>query len=199
MLTRQLVDGLAGSSLSAPVPLDTAGVTQRDLTKLAGIYRDTRTNTTRRLDARDGQLFAGTTALRTLRDGSIGGGATRLRFMTAPDGSLREFLQPTADGDSVRFVFIQKDIWIPTSAELAAFAGRYRNEEIGVTFTVTVKGSQLEISPRGGYVEGANPIVKDGFTGLGGNVWFVRDARGRVTAMHFGSARVWDFVATKLP
>ena len=28
--------------------------------------------------------------------------------------------------------------------------------------------------------------------------WFVRDKRGRVTAMHFGSARAWDFVSVRV-
>jgi hypothetical protein len=41
--------------------------------------------------------------------------------------------------------------------------------------------------------------TREGFTSNGESVWFVRDARGRATEMHFGSARVWDFVSTRVP
>jgi hypothetical protein len=39
------------------------------------------------------------------------------------------------------------------------------------------------------------PVYRDAFTGGGiGTVWFTRDGRGRVTAMHVSAARMWDLV-----
>ena len=40
---------------------------------------------------------------------------------------------------------------------------------------------------------------RDAFASGGDAVWFERDAKGRVTAMHFGSSRVWDFVSVRVP
>ena len=91
--------------------------------------------------------------------------------------------------------------WTPTVAELTALAGRYRSEEIGVTFTVAVaaSGSTLTLSPRVGVVDTLTATYRDAFAMSGGSAWFTRDAKGRVTAMHFGSARAWDFVSTRMP
>lgn len=40
------------------------------------------------------------------------------------------------------------------------------------------------------------PVFPDGFRGASGigTIWFTRDAKGAVTQMHSGTARVWDFV-----
>ena len=88
---------------------------------------------------------------------------------------------------------------MPSAAELAALGGRYRNDEIGVTFSVTVDGDQLTVSPRHGVRTVLRPTWRDAFEGNGESVWFTRDRKGRVTAMHFGASRVWDFVSVRVP
>jgi hypothetical protein len=39
---------------------------------------------------------------------------------------------------------------------------------------------------------------RDAFGDSGETAWFVRDTRGRVSAMHFGSGRAWDFVSARV-
>jgi predicted component of type VI protein secretion system len=39
---------------------------------------------------------------------------------------------------------------------------------------------------------------RDAFGGSEETVWFVRDKQGRVSAMHFGSGRAWDFVSSRV-
>ena len=92
-----------------------------------------------------------------------------------------------------------ESVWVPTVTELASIAGRYRNDEIGVTFTVAVANGAVTVSPRVGAVDTLNATYRDAFASGGGSVWFTRDGRARVTAMHFGSARVWDFVSLRVP
>ncbi len=88
---------------------------------------------------------------------------------------------------------------MPTAAELASIVGRYRNDEIGATFTVVaLDGSRIIVSPRSVSADTLTAISRDAFVTGGGNTWFTRDVKGRVTAMHIGSARVWDFVSLRV-
>ena len=197
--THALVDALVPGLASAPAP-DTVSADAAVNARLRGIYRDMRTNTTVRLDTARGQLQrVGAGVLRPLRDGSYLMGAARVRFTRAGDGRPETMRQPTADGDTVVFAYVTESAWVPTAAELASVAGRYRNDEIGATYTVTVANGKLTVSPRVGAVDTLTPTYRDAFSAGGGSAWFTRDAKGRVTAMHFGSARAWDFVSVRVP
>jgi CubicO group peptidase (beta-lactamase class C family) len=202
--THALVDALV-PGLPAPPRPDTVAVDLPSLLRWRGIYRDTRTNTTRQLDTLQGRLRvmtagggAGAT-VQALRDGTMLLGGAPARPETGPDGRVTAFLQPTGDGDSVRFVRVADTRWVPAAAELAALAGRYRNDEIGATYTVAVANGRLTVSPRPGAVDTLVPTYRDAFDMRGGSAWFTRDRRGRVTALHFGSARAWDFVSVRVP
>jgi hypothetical protein len=122
-----------------------------------------------------------------------------IRFAYAADGRTRTFRTVTSDGDSVVHTWRQADEWKPSPADLEAFAGRFRNDEIGVTFTVAVRNGTLTVSPRSGVADTLTPTVRDAFDGSGNAVWFTRDRRGRVREMHFGASRVWDFVSVRVP
>ncbi len=168
------------------------------LQTLTGLYRDTRTNTLNELTVVQGQLRRGATRLQPLADGGFQAGATRLQI--APDArGVMTLRQPTADGDTVVFVREAEQRWVPTAAELASLAGRYRNDEIATTFTVTAVDGKLTISIRPGASEVLRPSYRDAFEASGETVWFTRDRKGRSTSMHFGSARVWDFVSMRVP
>jgi CubicO group peptidase (beta-lactamase class C family) len=202
-----IVDGLL-TDLPRAAAADTAGSTLAAPAGLAGIYRDTRTNTTLVLEASGTSVRrAGGLPVRVLADGTLLSGATRLRVDRRPDGTVRTIRQATADGDSLQYTRVADAAWTPTAADLAGLAGRYRSEEIGVTFDVTTVGAGLSISPRAGVADTVTPLyrertpggTRDGFTNGGEAVWFMRDAKGRVSAMHFGAGRVWDFVSTRVP
>ena len=106
---------------------------------------------------------------------------------------------PTADGDTVVFVREAESRWQPTAADLAAFAGRYRNDEIESTYTLSVVNGTLQLHLRPGVNGPLKPTYRDAFEDDGDSIWFTRDKKGRVTAMHFGSARAWDLVSVRLP
>lgn len=99
-----------------------------------------------------------------------------------------------SDGDTLTFAFRTDRVWQPTARDLAALEGRYRSDELDVTYQVQALGDTLTVSPRAGLVERLRPTYPDGFEGEGTAVWFTRDRSGRVTAMHFGQSRMWDLV-----
>ena len=197
--THAIVDALL-PDLPRAAAMDTVSspTEQADLANFAGFYRDTRTNTPLELELINGQLRrAGSPAGRSLRDGTVAFGATRVRLERGADGKPRSLKQATADGDTVVYVFAGAP-WTPLPVELTALAGRYRNDEIGVTFEVKAGNGILVMSPRAGVTDTLTPTYRDAFRVGGGSVWFTRDGSGRVVAKHLGSSRVWDFVSQRV-
>ena len=195
--THQLVDALAPSALAAVAPPDTIPADQSALRGWRGVYEHGWYHTPTVLDTAGGQLRNGSQPLRALRDGSYLMGGQRIRLGVDAAGT-RTIHMATSDGDSIVLTRRTESRWIPAPSELAALAGRYRNDEIGVTFTVAVDGDRLTVSPRHGVRTVLRPTWRDAFEGSGDAVWFTRDGRGRVTAMHFGTSRVWDFVSVRV-
>jgi len=80
-------------------------------------------------------------------------------------------------------------------ADLRAFAGEYRSDELDVTYTVSVRDSSLVVQS-----STLHPVLKDAFVGeYVGMVRFVRDARGAVAAftLNRNSARGVRFERVK--
>ena len=197
--THAIVDAMVPTLARATAP-DTVHADPTAIGKLRGIYKDARTNTTLQLDTVQGQLRrVGGAPLFALRDGNYGAGATRVRFTMSANGVPAAMYQPTADGDTLQFTYMADRAWTPNATELAALAGKYRNDEIGSTFTVSVMGSTLAVSPRVGVMQLLTPTYRDAFSSGSDAIWFTRDAKGKVAAMHFGSARAWDFVSMRTP
>lgn len=196
--THQIVDALNPTLPRAAAP-DTITADQATLLPWRGLYEDTRWHSVMVLDTAGGRLRQGSTPLRALRDGTWLVGTMNARLALDKDGRTRTIRSVTSDGDSVVYVRRAESAWKPTPADLGAYAGRYRSDEIGNTFTVSVVGTSLTLSPRVGVVDSLVPTYKDAFSNAETAVWFTRDAKGRVNAMHFGAARVWNFVSTRIP
>ena len=70
----------------------------------------------------------------------------------------------------------------PTATDLHSYVGKYRSEEIGVTYTIVERGSVLIIENPGRADIPVQPFSKDVFVGDSvGIVRFSRDARGVLT------------------
>ncbi|WP_373067611.1 serine hydrolase domain-containing protein [Gemmatimonas sp.] len=196
-LTHAIVDAMVPGLPRAAAP-DTVTTDAAAVAKLAGIYRDTRTNTVMVLDTSRGQLRRdGGAAFLPLRDGGYQLGASRVRFTTT-SGQPVSLRVPTSDGDTVVHAFMAAERWKPSASELLGIAGMYRNQEIGTTFAVSAAGDRLTVSPRVGVVDTLSATYRDAFVNGDETVWFVRDKQGRATAMHFGSGRAWDFVSARV-
>ena len=197
LFTRQLADVLL-PDLAAPTPVDTVAADPEALARRSGIYRSLRTHEP--FVVGTGRDLPGA-ALRATRDGGWLIGNSRALFDLAADGRPRGVRVIGADADTVAYAFVGAERWTPTPAQLAAFAGRYRSDEVAATWTISVDSGRLVASVRGAVQTTLTPVYRDAFTGGAGlgTIWFVRDARGTVTEMHSGSARVWDITLTRQP
>jgi CubicO group peptidase (beta-lactamase class C family) len=196
--THAIVDALH-PELARPATRDTVAADQMALLAWRGLYEDGRWHSMSRLDTAGGVMRFGTVPVRALRDGTYLLGSQHARLALDADGRTRSIRTVNSDGDSVVHRWRQAELWTPTTEALQAFVGRYRNEEIGVTFTVALNNGTLTVSPRSGVVDSLVPTVKDSFDGADNAVWFTRGSNGKVRDMHFGASRVWDFVSVRVP
>jgi CubicO group peptidase (beta-lactamase class C family) len=188
----RLADRLIADFPPAP-PLDTTRVDSAAFGRYIGVYRSDRTGaplvvgagTFARFHALPDGWFWQANGLRLHVDLAAGGAPAAIRLA-----------QP--DGDTVRYSRAGDRLWTPTREELQAFVGAYRSEEVGATYEATVVGDSLTISPRAGEVTTLRPSYTDGFTARGYAVWFTRDRRHRVEAMHVGESRLWDLALPRV-
>lgn len=195
--THALVDAL-GTGLAPVTPPDTVAASMPALAAWRGLYEDRRWHAVTVLDTARGALASGTTPVRALRDGRYLVGPQAVRFAVDANG-VRTMRFATADGDSVVATWRAPARATPTAAELRAYAGRYASRELGTTMTVAVAGDRLTLSVREGLAVPLTPTFRDAFEGDGSAVWFTRDARGHITALHLGESRVWDLAVPRLP
>ena len=176
-----------------PAPtLDTTAVDPAALVPFAGVYRNTRWHEALTVDRAD------LARVRRLPDGLYWSPRGILAFEATPDGRARRLGVLQANGDTLLFDYVGPTRWTPTARDLAAFVGRYHSDELGATWEVKALGDTLALSPRAGVVLPLEPTYPDGFEGEGA-VWFTRDRRGQVTAMHVSQPRMWDLVLLRGP
>jgi hypothetical protein len=175
-------------------PLDTTAVDSATFARFVGVYRNLRMSGPLVVTQRMRERF------RALPDGSFWSsrGGIRWLFDVGREGTPTGIRVLQSDGDTLAYAFAGREIWKPTPAQLAEFAGRYHSEELGVTYEVAVVSDTLTVRRRPGSTFALAPAYVDGFERPGGAVWFTRDRRGRVTAMHLGEGRVWDLVMSRV-
>jgi CubicO group peptidase (beta-lactamase class C family) len=165
----------------APPRLDTTRVDSASFARYAGVYRNDVTRT---------PLEVASDAHRSFRALPGGwywlGNDSRWRF---EPGRLTIV---EADGDTARHTRVSDRYWAPTIEQLRQFEGSYASDELGVTYQVWVEDGSLMMSVRPGVAFTLRPRYADAFARGGTTVWFTRDSRGSVTAMHLGESRMWD-------
>jgi CubicO group peptidase (beta-lactamase class C family) len=183
----RLADRLITDFPPAPA-LDTTRVDSAAFARYIGVYRNDR----------DGAaLVVSAATFATLR--ALPGGwywqrnGSRGHVDLGPDGTPVAIRMAQPDGDTVRFAYVRDAPWAPTRGELEAFVGAYHSDEVGATYEAAIAGDSLTISPRAGVMITLRPTYTDGFAARGRAVWFTRDRRRRVDAMHVGEGRLWDF------
>ena len=195
---RQLAEALVPGLPSTPA-LDTVAVDAATITRVAGVYRSSRTYEPLYVGVAGPGGGRGGANVRALRDGTLMIGNTRTVFDAGPDGRPAGLRQIPASGDTIEFKYVGPAVWAPNVSDLAAFAGQYRSDEVRPTWTARVEGRRLELSPRRGSKILLTPVYKDAFSSAGlGTVWFSRDARGQVDAMHVSAARMWNLTLPKV-
>jgi CubicO group peptidase (beta-lactamase class C family) len=165
-----------------------ADVPASSLRALAGVWRNVERGEVRRTRLIGDTLF------------SLGGERTRLvpldggRFRAGTSSEIRFDGDPPTrmlvrtSGDVVTYTRV--DAATLTPAQLAEFAGDYRNDEVETTQTWKVENGQLAVYANNRRLGVLEPAYKDGFT-RGDNVIDVqRDAKGRITGFVVEAGRV---------
>lgn len=175
-----------------------AAMTTQNLRAFTGVWRHVQRGEVRRTRMAGDTLLMVTderTRLVPIAGDRFRGGAdAEIRFDGLASPSARMFIR--SSGDTVTFT--RADSVTLTAAQLAAYVGEYRNDEIETTQTWAIEKDQLVLYAnhrRQGVLE---PTYADGFL-RGTNVIDVqRDARGRVTGYTVQSGRVRNLRFTRV-
>ena len=188
---RQIAQALV-PNLPAPVAPDTVALDPATVGRIAGVYRSTRTYEPAFVGIAPPGGRGGA-SIRRLASGGLLMGNTPVAFVSASNGRQPILRQFPASGDTIDFELAGRAVWSPNADDLAAFTGQYKSDEIRATWTARVDSGRLVLSARRGSRQLLTPVYQDAFTGGGmGTIWFSRDARGQVDAMHVSAGRMWN-------
>jgi CubicO group peptidase (beta-lactamase class C family) len=194
MVALRLADVVIGHPV-AVVAADTIIAPATDLQKRAGLWREVATHLPAQIVVENGALrVMGGAPLHPLRGGGFlaAQGPVRWQFSAGSDGQIVRATRSAIDGEQH---FVRDTAWTPTATELAQFAGGWWSDEAGASFTLAVENGQALLRQRPETRLPLRPLYRDHFgfgPGTGQVLWFIRDAAGRVTAMHVGISRTRD-------
>lgn len=208
-LAQQVAEVYLGGLMTpdAPKPLPKKGVEARvavsaaEQKRLAGSYRNSATGQIVGVSVRENKLvgetrgqsftFVPIAAGRFRLDG-LPGGRSEVEVGPAASGGRSALFATTTneEGDVEKETFQPVDLWSPTAAELADFAGSYASEEVDTTWKFAVQDGKLVVRHRGLPEEALTPTVAGTFTLAGMNLTFARDARRRIAGFSLDAGRV---------
>lgn len=84
-------------------------------------------------------------------------------------------------------------------AQVAAYAGRYRSDEVDVAYEIVVDGGTLRLRRAPDDVFPLRPLFTDAFASEVGTLRFLRDPRGAVTQLQVTTDRAWAVTFTREP
>lgn len=183
-------------------------LTPEQITAFTGMYRDPEKRNVARVSVVDGKLklkiFGGSFALRAIS-------ATRLVFADLPADITLTF-EPTGDGthrvmktsgsDIAEATYQPVTQAAPTAAELAAYAGDFKSDELGVIYRLRVLGRNLSLAeisdcsgiPRTGMrvPDALSPTIADEFeiSSQASTIDFVKNARNDITGFSLNGAGI---------
>ncbi len=102
-------------------------------------------------------------------------------------------LHQNGDQKATRLVGDGEKPWVPTAAELAAYAGRYFSEELETFYDLVAKDGKLIVTNRRTDPAAITPSARDRFgAGDGTTVVFERDRNGVIIGLYAGNGRTRD-------
>jgi CubicO group peptidase (beta-lactamase class C family) len=194
-IAASITDEIFGPFPQTPRP-EPAKVSDDELAKLVGIWRNEKTHAPARFIIENGVSRWSGGRVIPMGGGKFVGGSSELRFTFDKDGKPVS-AEMIDDGEVTRFVPERQ--WTPTPEDLASFKGDWFSEEAGATFTVAVDADKVFIKQRPATSLPMQPLYRDHFAAQGFILWFTRDKDGKVTGLHVGASRMRDmpFVRVK--
>jgi len=189
----QVADLFLGDKLAAQPSVSAIGVPVDSLKRLAGAYREMKTDALFRItyDEKATSLRAGGAALVPTGPNvftALQGGRTFTVAEPAAGGARRI---TESDGRSRPRVWEAQPAFAPGAQELAEFAGEYVCPELQVTYTAYVEGNALKFRFRPAQRLTLTPAFPDGFEADGNTIRFTRAPAGRVDGFRIYAGRVW--------
>ena len=180
-----------------PAKNETAKVSEGELKKFVGIWRNEKTHAPARFVIENGVSRWSGARVVPMGGGEFTAGGNKLKFTFDKDD--KPVAAETVDSDGEVRRFVPEVEWKPTAEELAAFKGDWFSEEAGATLTVAVDADKSFIKQRPTTNLAMQPLYKDHFNVQGYIVWFTRDKDGKINGMHVGASRMRDmpFVRVK--
>ena len=180
-----------------PAKTETAKVSDEELKKFVGIWRNEKTHAPARFAFENGVSRWSGARVVPMGGGQFTAGDNQLKFTFDKDGKPMSAETVDSDGEVRRF--LPEKEWKPTADELASVAGDWFSEEAGATITVAVEDGKTFIKQRPATRLQLQPLYQDHFSVQGYVVWFTRDKNGKVDSMHVGASRMRDmpFVRVK--
>jgi hypothetical protein len=170
-----------------PAKIDTIAITEDQLRKYAGIWRNDVTRNANSIVIDKGELKINGGALKPVAGGSFMLGDRKLTFK---DGTPVTASIANPDGSVTRLTMFSE--WKPAAADLLEFVGDWYSEEADTTFTIAVETDKAYIKQRPSTKMPLQPLYKDHFSSQGFVVWFTRDAGGKIDKLHVGGSRMRD-------
>lgn len=193
-LGNQVADVFLGSALATPASVDSVtGITLSDeeMTRVAGMYRNVRTAEPLRLAARGSTLLADETVhLVPVSQRRFLSRNRRSEILFEFRGGGRPSIAYLVQGsDTAAFTPVGAPVADP--AKLGQYAGVYASDEAEVTYTVAVESGQLVGRRRPNVTFPMIPVYADAFTvPQAGTLVFTRNASGRVNGLTMSLGRV---------
>lgn len=112
-----------------------------------------------------------------------------MEFKSAKPGAPLSMLFQNDSGGNKHTLDLMSE-FKPAPADLAAFAGAYRSEEIEPVYRVVVEAGSLVLKRLKSKPEKLTPDIVDYFSSSSGTLHFVRDAQGQVSGFVLNAGRI---------
>jgi CubicO group peptidase (beta-lactamase class C family) len=204
-LTRRLADVYLADQFKQPPPqpkpaaapvASSVMLTEQELASKAGVYTERKTDTTVRLEMKEGKLTAAMGPGRTLvpltkdRFQVLGAPAT-VTFEGAANGHpLRMLVLNDGEKEPLVFEYVAATA-VPAAAALAEYTGVFYSDELDTRYTVIVKDDKLVVRRRRFEDSTLTPKSSDEFTNANGaGIKFTRDSQKRVSGFEINAGRI---------
>lgn len=183
-----------------PGPVAATGV---DVTGRAGLYFDERTGEPMRLSAGGRLTIVGGPVLVPVSSDKFRPQRTNLFYRSQDDFEITfrsndEFELKSMEGETTQFRRAQP--WTPTAADVQAFDGRYKADELGQVLEVLpgTKGLIVRFERLPENTVETEPVARDTYMKSLVSVRFIRDASGKVTGFDYSNPLVRNIRFTRL-
>ena len=205
MLTRRVADVYLADQLkqpavqakpaAAPPEAGLLKLTEQELSSKTGVYTERKTETTIRLEMKDGKLTAAMgpgfpLAPLTKDSFKVVGAPAAVTFEGTANGHPQRMLVLN-DGEKEPLVFEYVEASTTLSAaSLTEYSGVYYSDELDTRYTVIVKDDKLVVRRRKFEDMKLTPKTSDEFNlAIGGSIKFIRDSQKRVAGLELNAGR----------